>query len=72
METIANLKKSFVIQIVVVWKPCAECPGDGENAGQETYLLNTYYRITRMFVLRASNICELCMFDQFANKICKT
>ena len=57
METIANLKKSFVIQIVVVWKPCAECPGDGENAGQETYLLNTYYR---MFVLRASNICELC------------
>ncbi len=37
----------------------AECPGDGENAGQETYLLNTYYHITRMFVLRAaSNILQ--------------
>ena len=35
METIANLKKSFVIQIVVVWKPCAERPGYGENAGQD-------------------------------------
>ncbi len=29
MEAIANLKKRFVIQVVVVWKPCAECPGDG-------------------------------------------
>ena len=29
MEAIANLKKHFVIQVVVVWKPCAECPGEG-------------------------------------------
>ncbi len=29
VEAIANLKKRFIIQVVVVWKPCAECPGDG-------------------------------------------
>ncbi len=32
MKAIANLKKSFVNQIVVVWKTCAECPGDGCTA----------------------------------------
>ncbi len=24
-----NLKKRFVVWIVVAWKPCSECPGDG-------------------------------------------
>ncbi len=39
MKAIANLKKIFVDQVVVVWKPCAECPG--ESASQETYLLTS-------------------------------
>ncbi len=29
MKAIANLKKIVLLQVVVVWKPCAECPGDG-------------------------------------------
>ncbi len=29
MKAIANLKKAFLIQVVVVWKHCTECPGDG-------------------------------------------
>ncbi len=29
LPAIANLKKTVLLQVVVVWKPCAECPGDG-------------------------------------------
>ncbi len=50
VEAIANLKKRFVIQVVVVWKSYAECPGDGctwsKYAGQETYLLTLYSRLS--------------------------
>ncbi len=45
MKAIANLKKRFVIQIVVVWKPVQnvlEMAVLGESASQETHLL-TYY-----------------------------
>ncbi len=35
----------------------------------KTYLLNTYYRITRMFVLRASNICKLCNVKHLAASV---
>ncbi len=51
MEAIANLKKRFVIQVVVVWKPCAECPGDAwlyleQMLGKKlTYLLT--YRLSQ-------------------------
>ncbi len=29
VRAIANLKKTVLLQVVVVWKPSAECPGDG-------------------------------------------
>ena len=60
MKAIANLKKLFLIQVVVVWKPCAECPGDGrilgENASQETYLLT--HLLVRQSEVKCRNIVQ--------------
>ncbi len=52
MKAIANLKKRFVVQIVVAWKPCAdenvlEMAVLGESASEETHSLTVLVSQTK-------------------------
>ncbi len=71
VKAIANLKKRFVIQIVVVWKPCAECPADGCTwrkcfPKKLTYLL-TYLLVSQTKCGKCANsaIFQMTIFIRF-------